>query len=436
MGPLSPRSRSASVSIVLVVAALAGCGAEGEPAASANADAGVPALSDAAAGDATMDAGVDAARDAATDARADSGVGGDPFPTAPGNVFSLQYRNRTRVAITVWLEGSQPPCSSATALQCDVMPGGRPWIPSEYTSKWAGLRAVFAAAGTRFSVVSGAGSARAVEVSNRVDLEPGETLRIELPLKNGRPEWFFARNGVAQSVGTKGWVTRKGVAMPASERALLFEYNVQATEVYWDLSAVDGLNANGTMSYEGPGCAGSVNCKCDSALPKACVTNLDAYTATNDGCPYIQVVNGAAVCANPKFYATVDAAVAKPSWVVPTSAFTTDRVSSDFPTIWSEAGRPSGAEMASAPSGDPLKKRAYHIWWATNVVGKAWLRYLQANAAGTCDAYGWAYDEMKWRAGDTFDRNGNPSLNTSIAPLVRCDLSPDTYVNIDVTKVM
>jgi len=32
--------------------------------------------------------------------------------------------------------------------------------------------------------------------------------------------------------------------------------------------------------------------------------------------------------------------------------------------------------------------------------------------------------------------NGNPSENTTIAPLVRCDIAPDTYVNIDITKVM
>ena len=92
--------------------------------------------------------------------------------------------------------------------------------------------------------------------------------------------------------------------------------------------------------------------------------------------------------------------------------------------------------MASAASGDPLQKQAYHIWWSTNAIGAAWLRYLQANAAGVCDAYGWAYDEMKWKSGDTFDANGNPSENTTIAPLVRCDIAPDTYVNIDITKVM
>ncbi len=364
------------------------------------------------------------------------GAASSSFPVAPGNIFALQYRNSSVGAITVWLEGSQPPCSSAKALECETMPGGKAWNPADYTKNWGALKSVFAASGTHFYVVDTNDAAKEVDVSNRVDLNPGETLRVQLPIKDGHPEWYFARNGGKLSVGTKGWVTKKGVSMPASERALLFEYNIQSKEVYWDLSAVDGLNANGTMNYEGPGCAGALNCKCDDALPKACTTNLDAFTDVNDGCPYVMKVNGASVCPNPKFYSSVDGAVKKPTWVVPASKFTTDSVSTDHADVWNKAGKPSGGEMASAPSGDALKKQAYHIWWSTNVVGQAWLKYLQANAAGVCDAYGWAYDEMKWKSGDTFDQNGNPSLNTTISPLVRCDLSPDTYVNIDITKVM
>lgn len=432
---IKPLFLASSVSV-----AVAACGADADSSTSATSGAGGATTSSSSTGTGGNGGGTGGAT--ATTSSSSAGTGGagggdgKAFPTTPGNVFSLQYRNSTDVAITVWFEGSQPPCSSANALQCDSVPGGVPWNPADYTKNWAALKSVFAASGTHFFVLDASAQSHEVDVSNRIDLEPGETLRVQLPIKDGHPEWYFARNGVSQSVGTKGWVTKKGVSMPASERALLFEYNVQAKEVYWDLSAVDGLNANGTMNYEGPGCAGSVNCKCDSAMPKKCSTNLDAFTDANDGCPYITTVNGAKVCSNPKFYATVDAAVKKPSWVVPASAFTTDSVSTDYPDIWNKAGKPSGADMASAPSGDSLKKQAYHIWWATNVVGKAWLKYLQANAAGTCDAYGWAYDEMKWKAGDTFDQNGNPSLNTTISPLVRCDLSNDTYVNIDVTKVM
>ena len=441
MHPFTPLFAS---SLALAVAAC-GADADTEPSSSAaSGSGGDPATTQASSSSSSSSSssaggggeGGAAESSTGTGTGGAGGGGSEPFPTTPGNVFSLQYRNSTSVPITVWLEGSEPPCSAATALACDVMPGGKPWNPADYEKNWAALNSVFAASGTHFFVIDASAQSHEVDVSNRIDLEPGETLRAQLPIKDGHPEWYFARNGVALSVGTKGWVTKKGVSMPASERALLFEYNVQSKEVYWDLSAVDGLNANATMNYEGPGCAGSVNCKCDSALPKSCATNLDAFTDGNDGCPYIMTVNGASVCPNPKFYATVDGAVNKPSWVVPTSAFTTDSVSTDYADVWNKAGKPTGAVMASAPSGDPLKKQAYHIWWATNVVGKAWLEYLQANAGGSCDAYGWAYDEMKWKVGDTFDQNGNPSLNTTISPLVRCDLSTDTYVNIDVTHVM
>ena len=48
--------------------------------------------------------------------------GADGFPTYKDNVFSIQYRNSSSSAITVWLQGDQPPCSKAEAeaKNCDA----------------------------------------------------------------------------------------------------------------------------------------------------------------------------------------------------------------------------------------------------------------------------------------------------------------------------
>lgn len=367
---------------------------------------------------------------------------GGPFPTADGNVFSIQYRNSTEKPITVWLEGSQPPCSQAQATQCfTFVQTGE--TPADYEKKWDKLDkdGVFAASGTVFERIDTDQSVKTIAVSNRIDLPPGQTLRITPPIVDGKPQWYWAQKDgnmqlVASTAGVKAWVTQKGADMPASERTLLYEYNLTPNVLYWDLSAVDGLNANATMSYEGPGCGSEANCSCNRPMPRVCQTNIDAFEGDNGGCPYIIAYGGANTCPNPKFYESIDANKQAPSWVVPRAMFTAEPVSSQHTQIWTEAGSPSGAEMASAPSGNTKIKPAYHIWWSKNPVGQAWLNYLQKNKAGACNAYGWAYDEKKYKDGDSFDTEGNPPDNTAIEADVQCDFKSDSYINIDILKVM
>jgi len=100
--------------------------------------------------------------------------------------------------------------------------------------------------------------------------------------------------------------------------------------------------------------------------------------------------------------------------------------------------------MASAAGSLANEKKAYHIWWATNPVAQGWLTYLQQNQAGSCDAYGWAYDEKRLDLSqcdpsirdDCFDVNGNPPDNQDINALVTCAYKPGTYVIIDILEIM
>lgn len=234
------------------------------------------------------------------------------------------------------------------------------------------------------------------------------------------------------------------ISMPSPKQQLLYEYNLAPDgKVYWDMSAVDGLNAKATMTYEGAGCGSTANCGCDNTVPKVVKTNIAAYNGYNDGCPYIMTFDSAITCPNPKFYPATITDGGLPAWVVGTDNFTTASVESDYNAIWTDADSPNGLTMAQAPLGpEPaeiaqniLKKKAYHIWWATNPVAQGWLNYLQSNTAGRCDAYGWALDEKKWKIGDSFDSEGNPPDN-SLKTHVTCPIVTNTYLNIDILDVM
>lgn len=357
------------------------------------------------------------------------------FPTYDGNHFSIQYRNSTSKSITVWLMGSQPPCSEAEAANCDA---GND--PDKYSDEWANMKDAFTRSGTHFYVHNNStGAVREIDVSNHIDLEPGETLRITPPLDaNNKPQWYYSVGGVVQTAGVNGWVVQKGIDMPAPQPVNLFEYNLDYPhfEIYADISGVDGINVNASMALEGAGCGEDPTCGTGVTMPRKVMTNIDPYDGRNDGCPYVMTFQQADVCPNPKHYPATINDSSLPNWVVGTDSFTTDDVASDYTDIWTGAGSPTGFEMCSAASGLPAPKKAYHIWWSTNNVGQSWLDYLQKNDKGRCDAYGWAYDEKRWKPGDDFDVNGNPPDNTSINPLFKGPMQDDTYLNIDILKIM
>ncbi|MDD4356722.1 MAG: Ig domain-containing protein [Smithellaceae bacterium] len=355
-----------------------------------------------------------------------------------GNVFSIQYRNKTSSPITIWLTGSKPPCSKAEADLGNCNAGSD---PAQYSSEWAAMSAAFERSGTAFYIIRGNGVSEKIAISNKVDLAVEEVLRIVPPnVTVGAytgPGWYYNNydTGATETSGTTTWITKTGITMPAPEKVMLYEFNISAPidgYITYDISAVDGLNANATMTYTG----------CSPLKQKECRTNISAYDGTNDGCPYIMQFSGQNTCPNPKFYTTIDS-ILKPLWVVPTADFTTLDVSTTYSTYWDAAGRPSGALMASAAGSSAAEKKAYHIWWATNEVAQGWLTYLQKNTAGTCDAYGWAYDEKRLDLSQCdpntqtcFDGEGNPQDNQDISALVTCAYQPGTYVIIDILKVM
>ncbi len=326
------------------------------------------------------------------------------FPVTAGNVFSIQFRNSTTVPITVWLMGNQPPCSKAQAELGNC--NNTDWQPADYETHWNTLRTngYFSASGTHFYNISRAGVNTEINISNRIVLQTGETLRVVPPLVDDKPQWYWNEGGVAKTAGTNAWVTKtknsKGVdiSMTSPGNVLLYEYNVNypSNNCIWDLSAVDGLNVKVTMSYEGAGCGSTANCGCDKAMPRVSKANIAAYNGSNDGCPYTEDSDTGITCPSPKHYpATITGSVVKPSWVVGTNDYTTANVSSEpYKSLYLDpAGSPSALTMtlAGVPGEDTPAhrtetynlKKAYHVWWSTNPLAQGWLNYLQHNTGGT-----------------------------------------------------
>lgn len=371
--------------------------------------------------------------------------GEDGFPTYAGNVFSIQYRNSTDSGITIWFGGDQPPCSKAEAANCDTG-----IVNDEYATKWKNLydAGVFTRSGTHFYITDTSGKSTEVAVSNSIDVPKGETLRIippQPPSVGSAPEWYYKKNGKIETAGVVAWATKKGVQMPAPEPVTVYEYNLDSAQkiIWFDLSGVNGINTNATMVYEGPGCGNDINCGTGVTLPKVLKSNLDDYNGTNDGCPYSMTFASAKSCPNPKFYPKSKIDTGKPAWVVSTDEYTTTDASLPANvTLWNVAVAANkgatftGLDLARAGDGSAKIKPVYHIWWSTNPVGQGWLKYLQSNKKGKTDAYGWAYDEKRWKLGDTFDIYGNPPDNKAVEALVHGTYKNNTYLNIDILKLM
>jgi hypothetical protein len=307
----------------------------------------------------------------------------DPF-------FDMRFYNNTQIAITIWLEGSQPPCSVENANQCNtkLVP---PETPADYRAKWLALANVFEDSGTKFEIGTYTNRKwifKTVPVLNSVDLTPEELLIIHIPkttaLKDNTKEvpiWAFSPDALKGGVGTKAWATVKGADMPASESTMLYEYNFDKNNgnIFWDLSAVDGINTTCQM-----------NCGKDVSI---CATPLDT-------CPYPGIRSGYPTCLNPKFKPEIFDG-------------TLNKVQQQQPAIWNNAGQPSNIVMCSSASGDPILKQAYHVFWAIDDIAVNYLHWLQRNSENQVitQAYGWAYDEFIWKNGDTFDKVGNPEVN-------------------------
>ena len=333
-----------------------------------------------------------------------------PLPAT--EFFEIQYVNETNKDVTVWLEGSQPPCRYDIAQPCNTWLQGAE-TGADYTAKWQALQSTFAASGTVFRVgtVNAADDGwdfETVPVLNYVHLEPDQALLITTPQYQGNPDWSFSNStgDAVLSPGVKAWVTTKGVNMYASERVLLYEYNIGET-IWWDLSAVDGVNVQGTMQIG---------------------ANLAQCAALIHDCLY----PGEHTCQNLKFE--------------PVETFNTvNVVQRDYPDIYNAMEAPEiGADnktLAEAALGIPANKQGYHVYYSVDPTAVAYQNWLLRNNTDeiTSNCYSWAYSEITWHPPDqAFDQNGDPTPNTGNEQNANRvdDFVPGTPIHIRVTDII
>ncbi len=170
-----------------------------------------------------------------------------------------------------------------------------------------------------------------------------------------------------------------------------FEYNINGGVLWFNGSSVDGVNINHRFEYTG----------CPNSF-KQC--NIDLDTCYNS-----IVQDGVKTCPSAKQWANIN-----------------------------ECGGMfdmTAKQLAGCGYGDAANKEKCHKWWSTNACAQKWLNWLQKNKTGECPQYGWAYDEMRYKPGDIFDINGNPSPNKDITPLLRCDINGGS-LNISIDRVL
>lgn len=286
-----------------------------------------------------------------------------PFPNTQGKPFCLQYRNSTKVPIMVWHMGNQPPCLEGNK-KC------------KYSQNSIWTKDVNA----KFYV-----NDKSIPASRYVTLKPGDILRVE-PATNskGEPEWcWYDKKGVSTCAGTRSWFTpvvKNPGGVKANEFFTGFEFNFSNNGggPDYDISAVDGINANITVEYTG-------ECK-GLERKKSLLVNMDSCPKQfqRDGS-----MDGPKSCVSPKYDYTLslgDLNMAGCPYGSNTKGCT--------------QGKATGQDCTCGDSCD--KKLDCHKWWVnSDKPGVAWANYVQKTCKGGSDSYAWAYDEKLYKDGDT-----------------------------------
>lgn len=348
-----------------------------------------------------------------------------PFPVPPSQ-FAIQFRNASQDAITIYLD-NMPPCARTAHRvgECGAS-------SAEDALAWGGTL-VLASFSTLTCANDGAWTEKIIPSARTCDLGPGEVWRIVPPTHKGKPFWctdqlcglpgarMCKAAGLATGQGfmrtcpgVGAWVTRRGLGMLSMEAVTRFEFNVNGGTVWYNASAVDGINCSSTMTYTG--CPIDGTKRCDVPLTD---------------CPYKTTISGVATCPSPKYWPNLDDRC---------DPIKLDQIR---PRTKRNAGHIDDAQirasyLAGCPPGDPQGKEACHRWWSTDKrCARTWLDFLHKNRHGVCEQYGWAYDEKRMSSEhDMFDHNGNPSDNP-ISPLHACPIVDGaSALNIDIQFVL
>jgi len=279
----------------------------------------------------------------------------------PSDEGCLIFRNDADEAIIVWLNTFRPPCAS-----------------QREGCTWARNDAVF--------WLQGADAVRrpSAATSNQ-ELQPKEEWHIELPKDaDGFPVWCCSK-----CTGTGAWFTKVGSVMPGPQDVLRVEYNWNGDghQIWYNLSGVDGVNANVSLRYTG--CDQETHCNIDVAK-----------------CPYALTPAGKGV--------TCGAA----------------KVESNCESCSGLDGF-SACDLAGCGTSKDSTVCACRRWWRDNPCALKWSDYIRS---GDCDIYAWAYDELVLEPGGADCSGGNVKPNP-VNPLRVCGKTKTGNLVVSVKKL-
>lgn len=338
----------------------------------------------------------------------------DSVPKFPPDTdkFVLHYKNSTNVDIMIWLD-DQPFCPRKKKPGDPECKQGEPTYNNGTSPGWALNYG-------KFYLCKKDKDKWTYDVSKsdrKRILKPGEVWRIVPPSDEDGPYWCFDQGGKRVCPGVGAYITRvTDTPMLAINQVTRFEYNINGdgNKLWFNGSSVDGINTNHNFEYTGD-CQGKTSSRsCNIPIGKKSEENPN-------GCPYETTILGTKTCPSTKWW---------PKDMLNGECNTGPDLGDDCKDFL-----PSDLTGCGYPP--PLSaKECCHKWWAGNKCAQEWLNYLQKNKSGEkCNEYGWAYDEKRYKPGDTFDHNYNPSDNDVVEPLIVCPIKNGS-LNVEITNIL
>lgn len=322
-----------------------------------------------------------------------NGTPPQPQPQPPSTA-QLEFVNSSPDTITVWLDAPYPPCLEANESRCS-------WDNNDATFSLYVNNAWTPAKSTRQQV-----------------LQKNEAWAITLPVnqKTGLVEWCAGNS----CPGAGAWFT-KGTSFPmtAPQNVLRAEFNFnnrydptkkqQTPQIYYNLSGVDGVNANASMEY----ISNDASVPCTNALTSCLIDITDPSSAASSSalpCPVslITTSSGAKACPSPIYLNRCKS---------PRCAVT------------------SGCTEAGCGSSLEADMCGCRHWWQTNQCAEDWKNFIQKNDK-TCNIYAWAYDEFLLKNPSNASCDKDNLYDNPIVPLRQCNMTPQGVLRVTIYNVI
>jgi hypothetical protein len=295
----------------------------------------------------------------------------------------VQFQNGSKKDVLVWLD-DKPPCLDKNYDKC--VQGKEDWSKSD----------------AKFFIYTDKNTKKPLQPSRKYTLEPGQTWSIQFPKnESGIIEYCLTDPGGGKvCTGSGAYITNPGIKMDNPGNVLRIEFSVNNNDIYYNLSAVDGVNSNVIVEYTGEGCQNSRT---------ECLLNFDK-------CPFK----------------------------------TKDKVDPNMNTCSSLIGNCKGCPdegdcitRAGCGFNDMPTKCECHKFWQTNPCALKWDNYIHKSPE-RCDVYSWAYDEVKITDPancdcSSYSDQGNdkcPVKENPFKPLRQCKMTPSGNLNVLILDVM